>query len=82
MITIFNRVSIYFGYDLYEYRRILDALDKERIKFDTKTRDARMGQPAGSGIFGQLSNYQITYEIFVHKKDEDRAGYCVANREF
>lgn len=81
MVTIFNRVSIYFGYDLYEYRRILDALDREHIKFDTKTKDARMGQSPGRGSFGELSNYQITYEIFVHKKDAEIAEFCVASKE-
>ena len=79
MITIFNRVNIYIGFDLTEFNRIREAFEYHKIKYSYHVKN-QMGQWTGRGTLrgnlgsaAQPSNLFYEYEIFVHKKDKEQA---------
>lgn len=77
MITIFNRRTVYFGFDMNAYADMKDRLDAMGIKYKTsvKNRGSALGRGKGRGTslgvsreFAQM--YQ--YEIWVHADDYGR----------
>ncbi len=83
MITIFNRVSVYIGFDNIEFNRIREALELNKIKYKYNVKN-QMGQWTGRGTIrgnmgsaGQPSNLSYEYEIFIDKKDKEQAMNAV-----
>jgi len=77
MITIFNRKSVFFGYDKIQHNRVLDILEGNKIKYSVKISDSRMYRASGSSNFGESSKYQATAEIFVHKDNWEKASHLI-----
>ena len=79
MITLFNRKSVYVGFDLKQFSNIRTALSDHHIDYVPKVKN-RMGQWAGHGTIrgrtgsvGMTSDIMYEYEVFVHKKDYELA---------
>lgn len=86
MITIFNRISVYIGFDNIEFNRIREALELNKIKYKYNVKN-QMGEWTGRGTVrgnigsaGQPSNLSYEYEIFVDKKDIEQAKNAVKKR--
>lgn len=86
MITIFNRKAIYIGYSKEERNRIVKLLAENKIPYDEKEWYGRGGQAQGGagvlqargrGRFGQLSEYQTTYEIYVKASDYEECEFLI-----
>lgn len=87
MITIFNRISVYIGFDNMEFNRIREALELNKIKYKYNVKN-QMGEWTGRGTVrgnigsaGQPSNLSYEYEIFVDKKDIEQAKNAVYERK-
>lgn len=87
MITIFNRKNIYIGYDLKGYSDIRTLLADNHIPYKAGVKN-RMGQWTGhgtlrgrTGSFGQSPETACEYEVFVHRKDYDRAMHLIQNQK-
>ena len=79
MITLFNRKTVYIGFDLKRYSDIRTALTDHQIDYVQKVNN-RMGQWAGhgtirgrTGSMGIPSEKMYEYEVFVHQKDYEQA---------
>ena len=72
MITIFNRKALYIGYSKEERNKIIKLLAEHKIPYEEKGWDAR-----GRGSFGQLSEYQTTYEIYVRASDYEECEFLM-----
>lgn len=83
MITIFNRKSVYFGYDMNQSFVIRNILADNRIpyKFNTKNHMGQWSAPGTlrgrMGTLGQSTQTMYEYEIFVHEKDYDQAVFLI-----
>lgn len=80
-LHLFNRESVYIGYELSELNSIPDCLAANRIKYKYKVR-SRMSQNSGlAGSMrghvgsGPFSDYE--YEVFVHKRDGEEAAFVI-----
>ena len=85
MLTILNSESLWIGTDMIQFNAIRDILDQEKIKYKYKTYN-HLGEWAGSGTlrgnFGSVGNptsQSIQYEIFVAKKDLEKAQAVMWN---
>ena len=84
MFTIFNSESLWIGRDMkraYQIRETLGAagiLYKVKARSHQSRRGSRGSQRAMSGSFGISSEHMYEYEIFVYKKDLERAKYLVS----
>ena len=85
MLTILNSESLWIGTDMIQFNAIRDILDREKIKYKYKTYN-HLGEWAGSGTlrgnFGSVGNptsQSIQYEIFVAKKDLEKAQAVMWN---
>lgn len=79
MITLFNRKTVYTGFDLARYSAIRTALADNHIDYVPRVKN-RMGQWNGHGTIrgrtgspGMSSDIMYEYEVFVHKKDYELA---------
>ena len=77
MITIFNRRSVYFGFDLKAYADMKARLGSMGIKYKTsvKNRGSALGRGNGRGTslgVGRSFEQMYQYEIWVHASDYDR----------
>lgn len=77
MITIFNRRTVYFGFDHNAYVEMKRRLDEAGIKYKTsmKNRGSALGRGKGRGTsmgVGMDFNNSYQYEIWVHADDYDR----------
>lgn len=88
MITIFNRISVYIGFDNTEFNRIREALELHKIKYKYNVKN-QMGQWTGRGTVrgnigsaGQTSDLSYEYEIYVDKKDIEKAENAVKKRDY
>ena len=85
MLTILNSESLWIGTDTIQFNAIRDILDQEKIKYKYKTYN-HLGEWAGSGTlrgnFGSAGNptsQSIQYEIFVARKDLEKAQAVMWN---
>lgn len=83
MITLFNRKTVYTGYDLKKFSAIRDILAASQIDYTMNTKN-RMGQWTGhgtlrgrTGSLGQSADTTYEYEIFVHKDDYEKAMHLI-----
>ncbi len=77
MITIFNRRTVYFGFDMKAYADMKSRLDSMGIKYKTsvKNRGSALGRGKGRGTslgVGRNFEQMYQYEIWVHADDYDR----------
>ena len=83
MITIFNRESLWIGRDMKRSNEMRDVLGREHIPYSYKTRSSGgrwMGHGTARGSFGSVGSsidLMYEYEIFVLRKDLERARYLV-----
>lgn len=81
MITIFNRESLWIGRDMKRFNEMREALEREKIPYTYRTRSSGnrwMGQGTARGSFGSVGSsidLMYEYEIFVLRKDLERARY-------
>ena len=80
-----NSESLWIGTDMIQFNAIRDILDREKIKYKYKTYN-HLGEWAGSGTlrgnFGSVGNptsQSIQYEIFVARKDLEKAQAVMWN---
>lgn len=80
MITIFNRECVYKGYSVQEYQRVMGVLRQNGIKFVNKWKEFH---PVSHkmGRFGQLSQYDFMYELYVHKDDFEKCRYLLRKKQ-
>lgn len=83
MITIFNRESLWIGRDMKRFNEMREALEREKIPYTYRTRSSEnrwMGHGTARGSFGSVESsidLMYEYEIFVLRKDLERARYLV-----
>jgi len=70
MITIFNRRTVYFGFDFDAYVKIKNRLEEQGIKY--KTSVTTKGSRRGKRPIGRDFDDSYQYEIWVHADDYDR----------
>lgn len=82
MIHFFNRESLYCGSSMKRFNEIRNVLDRHGIPYRYAVEN-RMTQWAGRGTLrGRMGSAghmdpQEMYEIFVHKRDREKAGYLL-----
>lgn len=83
MFTIFNTESLWIGVDLKRFNQIRDILEQEGIVYKYKVidhsgewtgRGSIRGNMGSSDCFARLNKQ---YEIFVEKKDLERAKMII-----
>ena len=81
MITIFNRESLWIGRDMKRFNEMREALEREKIPYTYRTRSSGnrwMGHGTVRGSFGSVGSsidLMYEYEIFVLRKDLEKARY-------
>ena len=84
MITVWNRRSVYIGFDMQKCAQVRECLAQNHIDYTYKVRN-QMGSWAGregtvrgrTGSFGQSLELMYEYEVFVHQKDLEQANYLL-----
>ena len=86
MFTFFNSESLWIGTDMNKLSQIRSILDNNAIKYKYKVKN-HLGQwndrGTTRGTMGSLGNstdQMYQYEIFVHKKEYEKAKYLI-NKE-
>lgn len=86
MFTFFNSESLWIGTDMNKLSQIRSILDNNAIKYKYKVKN-HLGQWNGRGTtrgtmgsLGNSSDQMYQYEIFVHKKEYEKAKYLI-NKE-
>ena len=84
MLTVFNRKSLWIGFDADRFQEIRSRLDAAGIVYRYRVHSrlggtgSRGGSMRGSyGSFGMRSEAMYQYEIFVHRRDLERARYVM-----
>lgn len=86
MITVFNRESVYIGSDMGRFSLIRDLLSRAGIDYTYKVSNQldRKGALGGGTIRSMTGGLGYggtpvsdTYEVFVHKKDYEKAKYVL-----
>jgi len=83
MITIFNRKELYLTYSMNEQAKIRDKLSQMDIEYYVKTVNRMSPSPfargtrSRTGSFGQNTDLNYEYIIYVHKKDYEQAKSAV-----
>lgn len=84
MFTFFNSESLWIGTDMNRLSQIRSILDNNSIKYKYKVKN-HLGQWNGRGTtrgtMGSLGNsteQMYQYEIFVHKKEYEKAKYLIS----
>lgn len=86
MLTIFNRESVYLGRDMKEFGAVRERLAQQNIHYSYKVKNQMTqwifpGTMRGrTGSLGQDSSLQYEYEVFVHKRDYERAMLALKKR--
>lgn len=79
MITIFNSKSVYLGYDLAVYQKVVSALGAAGIRYKVKSRSRFGGWGSVTrgrvGTMGMNPDYMYEYEVLVHDRDYEQAVY-------
>lgn len=86
MITALNRETIYIGNDMGKFSLIRDILAREGIDYKYKISNPlnRFGTPGGGTMRSMTGGFGYggapvadTYEVFVHRKDYEKAKYVL-----
>lgn len=86
MITVLNRESVYIGNDMRKFSLIRDILSRNGIDYTYKISNPlnRVGALGGSTMRSMTGGLGYggapvsdTYEVFVHKKDYEKAKYVL-----
>ncbi|WP_283680796.1 hypothetical protein [Parablautia sp. Marseille-Q6255] len=81
MITVFNRESIYIGTDMRRFSKIRDILACEGIDYTYKVSNPmdKWAAPGAGTMRSRMGGFaaEDTYEVFVHKKDYEKAKYVL-----
>jgi hypothetical protein len=83
MITLFNRKSVYIGFDMAQCSDIRTALANNGISYTVRTKN-----PMGEWSFGgtrrgrtgslwQATDFMYEYQVYVHKKDYEQAMWVI-----
>ena len=79
MITIFNRVSLCVLPGKESFNRVAGVLKENNIKFkfdvSNQMGTGRMNVKSGDRSSTIEDNYQRIFEIFVHKRDYEKARF-------
>ena len=83
MCTFFNSESLWIGFEMDRFNQIRDALDNNSIPYKYKVRN-HLGQFSGRGTirgskgsFGNPTEQMYQYEVFVYKKDLEKAKFVI-----
>ena len=83
MFTFFNSESLWIGFEMDRFNQIRDALDNNSIPYKYKVRN-HLGQFRGRGTirgakgsFGNPTEQMYQYEVFVYKKDFEKAKFVI-----
>lgn len=79
MIMFWNRKEVYMGYSLNKFNEVREILTANKIKYAHKlvnNNKSFSSTRARMGSFGEKQEYSITYYVYVHKEDYDKA--CIA----
>ena len=82
MITIFNRVEVYYGFSMEECARIRDILSMNQIKYTYKcvsNQGSAFFIPDHStmGCFGEDMKSAYMYYVYVHKDSAELAFHVI-----
>lgn len=79
MITIFNSKSVYYGYDVVAYQKVVSTLAAAGIRYKVKSRSRLGGWGSVTrgrvGSMGMNPDYMYEYEVLVHTRDYERSLY-------
>lgn len=83
MITIFNRKQVYSTFNMAEQANIQAALYNADINYYLKTVNLEAGSLMGTtrsraGSLGMKSDTTYQYIFYVHKTQEEEAGYVIS----
>jgi hypothetical protein len=73
MIMMWNRKEVFTGSSLELFNEVRRKLNHGNIKHKFRTVDNSRNNRAGSGSFGENLDAQVTYYIYVHRDDYERA---------
>ena len=83
MFTFFNSESLWIGFEMDRFNQIRDALDNNSIPYKYKVRN-HLGQFGGRGTirgskgsFGNPTEQMYQYEVFVYRKDLEKAKFVI-----
>ena len=83
MFTFFNSESLWIGFEMDRFNQIRDALDNNSIPYKYNVRN-HLGQFSGRGTirgskgsFGNPTEQMYQYEVFVYKKDFEKAKFVI-----
>ena len=83
MFTFFNSESLWIGFEMSRFNQIRDVLDSKSIPYKYKVRN-HLGQFSGRGTirgtkgsFGNPTEQMYQYEVFVYKKDFEKAKFVI-----
>lgn len=83
MFTFFNSESLWIGTDMNRLNEIRDRLDEAGIPYRYKVKNhlaqwtGRGTQRGNMGSIGNPADQMYQYEIFVYRKDLEKARYVV-----
>ena len=73
----FNSEEVYIGYSQEDLLKVRECLEIEHIKYGYRIMN-HSGQSRGrSGTFGLNTNFERQYQVYVKRKDYERAQYLV-----
>jgi len=84
MFTFFDSESLWIGTDMTRFSEIRNTLGSNAIKYKYKVKN-HLGQWNGRGTtrgtvgsLGNSTEQMYQYEIFVHKKEYEKAKYLIS----
>lgn len=84
MITVFNRENVYVGIDMLTCAEVRETLAQNKIDYTYKVRNRLGSWSSGggsvrgrTGSMGMSSDRMYEYEVYVHKKDYEKARYIL-----
>lgn len=82
MMNLLNRKEIYLTYSMNEQSKIRNILSQNNIEYYIKTiieclLHLLIGNKKQAGSYGQSTDLNYEYIIYVHKKDYEQAKYAI-----
>ncbi len=78
-----ERREVYMGLSMEKCGKVRDKLTAAGIPYRYRTvnnsQASLISRRARTGTFGEKSEFAITYYVYVHKKDYERAGQVLRN---
>lgn len=76
---LFTKKEVYVTFDTLEYSNIVQNLKKAKINYSVKSTYMGFGNQPGGRIssFGQNAEKQTEYQVYVQRKDYERAAYVI-----